>query len=427
MTPKAFLKLIGISVVIALPVSLAAIAFSHGTHDLQKILWEHVPDKLGYESAPWWLVVGLILFGTACVALALKWHGKGGAEPLHHEAAHTFTVSDLPSVIVAAVGSLAFGAVLGPELPLLAIGGAIALYIAKATQADVQTQKLMVGAGQFTAFSAMLANPFLAAIFLIESMVAKGLGAAVTAVVTVGLLSSGVGYVLYSGFANWTGLSGLALALPDLPAYKTLQPIDIALGMGVALVAAVVCAASLTLSRKIYHSKTLKALGATKTLFIGALVLIALGLFAQVLTPNGVNLVLFSGQLAIAPIVYGGLGVGVLMTIVFMKSIGYAVSASTGFRGGLIFPSIFLGITIAVISSTAFDASLTPLLAAGISAAVAASLRQPLSAVAFGVLLVGTSNASVLPIASFAMIIGLIVGTVFEKKATPTQTQESLE
>jgi H+/Cl- antiporter ClcA len=48
-----------------------------------------------------------------------------------------------------------------------------------------------------------------------------------------------------------------------------------------------------------------------------------------------------------------------LLVLVVVKALGYAISLGSGFRGGSVFPAIFLGVGIASIAVIAFDASPT--------------------------------------------------------------------
>ena len=49
-----YLKLLGLSGLIGIPVSLVAFGFVGLEHELQHWVWESLPDALGFSRAPWW-------------------------------------------------------------------------------------------------------------------------------------------------------------------------------------------------------------------------------------------------------------------------------------------------------------------------------------------------------------------------------------
>ena len=52
-------------------------------HQLENVLWDDLPDALGYSSAPWFLVIALPLVGAALVVVARRvLPGDGGHDPL---------------------------------------------------------------------------------------------------------------------------------------------------------------------------------------------------------------------------------------------------------------------------------------------------------------------------------------------------------
>ncbi|MEU4081665.1 chloride channel protein [Streptomyces venezuelae] len=118
--------------------------------------------------------------------------------------------------MIAATASLPLGAVLGPEAPLIALGGGLALLVRDLTRgpATPATTVLLGAAGAAAAIAAIFGNPLVAAVLLME--VAGAGGPRLFAVMLPALLSSGVGALVFTGFGRWTGLEtgSLALRLP---------------------------------------------------------------------------------------------------------------------------------------------------------------------------------------------------------------------
>lgn len=73
------------------------------------------------------LVIGLPVVGAAIVLAARRLlPGDGGHKPLDGMGVDPVGPSSVPGIALAAIGTLSFGAVLGPEGPLIAIGAAAA-------------------------------------------------------------------------------------------------------------------------------------------------------------------------------------------------------------------------------------------------------------------------------------------------------------
>ena len=162
------------------------------------------------------------MIGAVLAALAIRYlPGNGGASPAPGFAVHPPpTPIQLPGVICAALASLAFGAVLGPEMPLIALGSGLAVLATKAARRrPVPTGVQVLGAtGSFAAISTLLGSPITGAFLLME---ASGLGGPMMGLVLLpGLLASGVGALIFVGLDNLTGLGTFSLAIPHLPHFS---------------------------------------------------------------------------------------------------------------------------------------------------------------------------------------------------------------
>ncbi len=115
--------------VLGVPVSAAAYGFLALVDYLQKEIFVHWPHGLGYSTAPIWWPLPILAIGGVAVALAIKYlPGDGGPSPAHGFGVHKPpTPAQLPGVVLAAIATLSFGIVLGPEAPLIALGGGLAV------------------------------------------------------------------------------------------------------------------------------------------------------------------------------------------------------------------------------------------------------------------------------------------------------------
>jgi H+/Cl- antiporter ClcA len=141
---------------------------------------------------------------------------------------------------------------------------------------------------------------------------------------------------------------------------------------------------------------------------------VLVGLVAVVfraLADRPVDLVLFSGQQELPAVVAEG-SASVLALLVVAKGLAYAVSLGSGFRGGPVFPALVVGVAIGVLAADVLPGlATTPAIATGITAATAAVLRVPFTAVLLSTLLIGSTAPDVVPIAVLAAAVGWIVAT----------------
>jgi H+/Cl- antiporter ClcA len=93
---------------------------------------------------------------------------------------------------------------------------------------------------------------------------------------------------------------------------------------------------------------------------------------------------------------------GIVLLLLVAKAVAYAVSLVSGFRGGPIFPAVFLGIGVATLPVVWLGTSPTVAIAIGAAAGMAAQSRLLLTSILFGALLVGTPGADAVPAAVLA-------------------------
>ena len=117
------------------------------------------------------------------------------------------------------------------------------------------------------------------------------------------------------------------------------------------------------------------------TVVMGIVVALAAMIFAA-LTVHGSSLVLFSGMYQLPSLVAnaGTFSVGALVLLVVCKGIAYTASLSS-FRGGPIFPSMFIGAAGGIALSHLPGLPMVAGIAMGIGAMVAVMLGLPLTAV----------------------------------------------
>ncbi|MEU4045602.1 chloride channel protein [Streptomyces antibioticus] len=372
---------------IGIPVALFAYWFLVALHQLERLMWTTWPEALGWERAPWWW--GFPLLGVAGVVVGVvvvRLPGRGGHVPAAGLHAGGVTKEALPGVVAAALVGLPLGVVLGPEAPLIALGGGLALLSAslvRAPQTEASTA-LLGAAGSAAAISALFGNPVVGAVLLME--VAGVGGPQLFAVMLPALLASGVGDLVFTGFGHWTGLEtgSLDIGLPKPP------PLDVGDVLWVLVTAPVVALLVhwiFVVGRYTIRFVASRTVRNTTLCALGVAVCVALYSLTTGRSPAEVALSGEStlGELAQDPHAWS---IGALVAVLVFKSLAYALCLG-GLRGGPVFPALFLGGAAGVLLSPLPGFGLVPAMAAGMAAAVAAALRLPVSGVVLVVLLLG--------------------------------------
>jgi chloride channel protein, CIC family len=407
----AYLRLIGLGAAIGIPAALVAALFQAFVHELEGWLWDDLPDALGYSSPPWFLVVFLPVAGAVVVILARRLlPGDGGHMPLKGLSADPTPLRYAPGVALAAIGTLGFGAVLGPEAPLIALGSAVGMGVTLFVRLGPQEQGVLSAAGSFSAVSALFGGPLVAGMLLLEAGVAKG--RAIIPALLPGLVAAAIGYVLFVGLGDWGGLNTVALTVPGLPEYKGTHIGDLVIAVGVGLAAAILITAVRLVGTRVAAAE--RRLGMAALLIAGGL---AVGVVAELADLLGADSqeVLFSGQASVPAEIAEG-SAGILLVLVAAKAIGYAVSLGCGFRGGPVFPAIFLGTGLATFAEIAFDTSPTLALAVGAAAGMTAMTRLLFASLLFSALLVGRAGIDAIPAAVLAACAAWVAMMAIDKR-----------
>jgi len=419
----AYLRLVLLGAAVGIPAAFAAALFLAFVHDLEHWLWTDLPDALGESSPPWYLVVALPAVG-ACLVLAarLLLPGDGGHSPLEGIGGGVTPLAYAPGIALAAIGSLAFGAVLGPEGPLIALGSVVGVAVTLFAPVGDREKAVLSTAGSFSAISALFGGPIVGGMLLVEG--GLEMGAALLPIILPGFVAAAVGYVIFIGLGNWGGLGTPGLAVPNLPPYDGTHVYDLLLAVLVGVAAAVI----VTIARRaaaVVAGRGVSRFGLPVLLVGGGL---AVGLVAQCADWLGADSqdVLFSGQTAVPNLVAED-SARIVLVLLVAKGIAYAVSLGSGFRGGPVFPAIFLGIALATFAVVWFDVSPTLAVAVGAAAGTAAVTRLLVTSALFASLLVGTAGVDAVPAAVLAAAAAWLTIAVVERRAEAIPVSETGE
>ncbi len=384
----AYLRLIGFGALIGIPAALLAALFLALVHVIEQWLWTDLPDHLGASEPPWYLVLGLPVVGAVIVLVARRLlPGDGGHPPLNGISAAPTPWQYGPGVALAAVGTLGFGAVLGPEAPLIALGSVVGSLLTVFVRVEPRATAVLTTAGSFSAVSALFGGPLVAGMLLVEAGI--GMGAMLIPVLLPGLVAAAVGYILFLGFGDWGGLSATTLTVPDLPLYERIRGLDLVVSLGIGIATAIIMAIVRRIGTRIDQLTHAPRRGAAVLLAAG----LAVGLLAMAARGLGADSqdVLFSGQSSI-PNLIAQSSVKIVLVLLAAKALGYAICLGAGFRGGPVFPAIFTGVAVATLAEAWFGISPTLAVAVGSAAGMAAMTRLVFASLLLSTLLVGTNG-----------------------------------
>ena len=404
---KAYLGMLAFAAIVGLAVSFLSWGFLELVHQIQVGVFTDLPRDLGYHNGtPLWFYLPVLAIAGVVTAFAIvRLPGNGGHVPAEGLKTGTIEPEWLPGIVLAGFASIGLGVVIGPEAPLIALGGGLGLFAIRRARGDApqQAQAVIAATGSFAAMSLIFDSPLIAAVILIE---ASGLGgAALPLILLPGLLGAATGSLISIGMGSWTGLSTSAYSLGALPLPDFARPDaadfgwTVALGLAIAVGAFAVMRSARAIQPVLSQRRFL-------VLPAAGLVLAGLAILFHVTSGKGISYALFDGQDSLGPLVSqaGTWSLGALALLVVFKGLAWSISLA-GFRGGPTFPAIFLGAVAGVMASQLPGYPITPAVAVGMAAGVACILRLPLSAVVIGQLLTAKSGIGAAPL----IVVGVVV------------------
>jgi H+/Cl- antiporter ClcA len=421
---KSYLRLLVLAAVLGAPVSAAAYGFLQLVGYLQGEIFTHLPNGLGFHGAPpWWPLPVLTVAGLLVAPVIRFLPGKGGHSPADgfRPGRGAPTPAQLPGVLLAALATLSLGVVLGPEAPLIALGGGLALLAVRLAKRDMPARATAVvaAAGSFAAISTLLGSPILGAFLLME---ASGLGGPMLGVVLLpGLLASGVGALVFVGLDALTGLGTFSLAVPGLPHFARPDIAEFGWALVIGIAAAIVGTAiqRLALLLRPHIERRTLLLTPVVGMVIGGLTIA----YTEGTGKSSAD-VLFSGQSQLGPLITNAssYSVGALLLLLACKGLAYSASLSS-FRGGPTFPSLYLGAAGGIALSHLPGLPLVPGVAMGIGAMCAVMLRLPLTSVLLATVLLFSDGLAVTPLVIVAVVVAYVASARLVPAPDPTPTQ----
>ncbi|ECF5832719.1 ion channel protein [Salmonella enterica subsp. salamae] len=326
---RAMLLLSLPALIIGVASSLILIAAMKVASIFQQFLWQRLPASIGiaYDS-PFWIVGMLTLTGIV-VGLIIRYSpGHAGPDPaIEPLISMPVSPSALPGLLLALIIGLAGGVSLGPEHPIMTINIALAVAFGSRLFPRITALDWTILASAGT-IGALFGTPVAAALIFSQTLSGSN-DVPMWDRLFAPLMAAAAGSLTTSLFFH------PHFSLP-IAHYTQMRLVDIASG---AIVAAIAIAAGMVavwcLPR--LHELLHRLKNPVLILGIGGFILGILGVIGGPLT-------LFKGLDEMQQMAFSQtLGVGDYFTLAVVKLAALVIAAASGFRGGRIFPAVFIG------------------------------------------------------------------------------------
>ncbi|GAA2945254.1 ion channel protein [Streptomyces violaceus] len=311
--------------------SLLLVGVEVAAEELEDVLWRTVPDALGigrYSVA--WMFVMLFATGVAVGLVVWKVPGHAGPDPATVGLdAPILPPVVLPGLLLAAALMLAGGPSLGPENPIIAVNVGLAVWLGGRVLPRAPG-RIWPALAEAATIGALFGTPVAAALVISEVLARQE---------TRGLLWDNLFAPLTAATAG-----SLTVALIDHPSFDLNLPSIGRPGWSDLLAAIVVASAGALLGMCAVRAFPYVH-GAFRRLRHPMLMLPAGGIVLGGLGALGGHLTLFKGLDEIAELAHDpdGWSAGEFAVMTVVKLAALLVAASCGFRGGRIFPAVFVG------------------------------------------------------------------------------------
>ncbi|MEU6668618.1 ion channel protein [Streptomyces sp. NPDC046727] len=328
---RALLPFILPAVVVGVVASLVFTGVSTAAEQLQRVLWGPLPDALGVgRYSVLWMFVMLVASGLAVGLVVWKVPGHAGPDPATLGLdAPVLPPAVLPGLVLATGLMLAGGPSLGPENPVIAVNVGLAAWLGgrflprtPGTLWPVLAESATIGA--------LFGTPVAAALVVSEALAGRPMR---------GRLWDNLFAPLTAGACG-----AMTTALVDRPTFDLgLPPVghpharDLPAALVIASVAALLGMCAVRAFPYVHAG--------FRRLRHPMLMLPAGGVVLGALAALGGHLTLFKGLSEIGELARDpeGWSAGRFATMTVVKLAALLVAASCGFRGGRIFPAVFVG------------------------------------------------------------------------------------
>lgn len=299
---------------------------------LQSILWQRLPGSLGIAAdSPVWIMLTLTLTGVM-VGLVIRYStGHAGPDPATEPLIGApISPAALPGLIVALVLGLAGGVSLGPEHPVMAVNIALAVALGRRffPRISVLDWTILASAGTI---GALFGTPVAAALIFSQTLSGSN-DTPLWDRLFAPLMAAAAGSLTTSLFFH------PHFSLP-VAHYTQMRIVDIFSGAVVAAIAIAVGMVAVWCLPRL-HALLHRLKNPVLLLGVGGFLLGILGVVGGPLT-------LFKGLDEMQQMAFSQtLGTTDFFMLAVIKLAALVIAAASGFRGGRIFPAVFIGVAL---------------------------------------------------------------------------------
>jgi H+/Cl- antiporter ClcA len=242
----------------------------------------------------------------------------------------------VPGIVAVSTVSLIGGASLGPEKALGSMGGGAGSWLAQRRTLGKEDSQVNTLAGFAGAYGGLFSSTVIVVLLILE--VARPGGQRLTKALAAEIVASSVSFGIYFAIAGAVFLDDYQVPAYKFEVWQLLAGVP--LGLFAALVVALLAGFMMGAARLFGR---LKAPAIAKST-LGGVVFGVVGV--------ALPLTMFSGSDQLKTVLNdagGALGLGLLASILIAKMVTFAISEASGFVGGPIFPSLFIGGTAGVL------------------------------------------------------------------------------
>ena len=352
---------------------------------LMHYVWDTLPGFFGAdESTPWWIFLVLTLTGAAVGAVVWLVPGHGGPDSATTElGGPPPKLMAVPTILLVAILGLAGGVSLGPENPTIAVNSALAVAVFGRFSTKVPPALLVMLAVSGT-IGALFGTPVAAALVFTGMVGTLAMPGSLWDKLFLPLASAGAGAV------TMLLIGGDDLLHPRPRSRRTSRSTCVT-GFAVAAVSALIGVAAAFLFphlHRLFHALRNPLIFTT----LGGMVLGVLGIIGGPITLfKGLEQ---TGELLEHPDDYSPQQLALFTAV---KVVALLIAASAGFRGGRIFPAVFIGVAFGLLGYALIPGlPISLAVACGTLGIVLAATRDGWIAIFVGVALCG--DMAVLPL-----------------------------
>ncbi len=351
---------------------------------------------IGPATRPIAIQLLILVTAGALIAVIFRFAGDGGSVALLVDNIHVTggneDVKDLKSLVPASLICISAGGAMGPEAPLVEIGGTFGSWVASRFNLSAEDMRVLTISGMAAGVSVLFGAPLGAAIFALEILHRKGLQYYEALVPA--LVGSFIGYMLNIVLGD-LGI-GPVWHLPDV---GPLAHTDLLWGIACGIIgglAAIGFTYGVGLIRRLFAKVPIGLVPVVAGVMLGALYWWS-------------PFALTNGKLQVASVVDAQLGVAMLATAIVAKAVGVMVTIAGKWKGGFIIPLFFIGIAGGQLIHTLLPTTNAAVLMVGLAVALCVGVTK--TPVGSTLVVIGMTGLTLLPMAIAAAVVALVVSS----------------